>query len=489
DRAAHFDARKARRAAEVRSRSGARTPIDRARIARMAAHIDKPTFTRADMVEIIGAQLPVDAPDPRRLIEDAVDVAALRVSAPRQAHQREGHEKFTLDVIMAEEERVFDMIDAADSRARLWLRHDDLDGLSDDQARAISSIAASPFLVQPLQAPAGAGKTHSLKTLRAAAHHATKYVLVLAPTGKAVDEALREQAGDRGLTVAKALNLIEDDELDVRFTVVVIDEAAMVGTPQLRRLLAATTAANVKTVLVGDPHQLAPIKARGGMFEHLCTELPWSQRLSEVWRLCDHEERHASLAVRAGHGNRLRKAVGWYRAHDRLHTGDPIAMAADAHAAYLADRAAGKNTLLVCDTWEMADALNQRLHDALTVDGPSARVSRDQQIRTGDIIISRHNDASLDVRPAPGHDRVDQVRNGNRWRVAGIERGRIAAERLTDNAQVVFEGQYLREHVTLGYAATVHSHQGVTADTCHAILSESASRAAAPNTPQPTTSA
>ncbi len=46
------------------------------------------------------------------------------------------------------------------------------------------------YLVQPLQAPAGAGKTHSLKGLRAAAHRATKEVLVLAPTGKAVDEAM-----------------------------------------------------------------------------------------------------------------------------------------------------------------------------------------------------------------------------------------------------------------------------------------------------------
>jgi hypothetical protein len=200
-----------------------------------------------------------------------------------------------------------------------------------------------------------------------------------------------------------------------------------------------------------------------------------------VWRIRDREERDASLALRSGHSNRLRKAVGWYRTHDRLHTGDPIAMAADAHDAYLADRAAGKNALLICDTWEMADALNQRLHDALTVDGPSVRASRDQQIRPGDIILSRHNDTRLQVRPGPGHDRVDQVRNGNRWRVAGIdaERGRIAAERLTDNARVVFEGEYLREHITLGYAATVHSHQGVTADTCHAVLSEYATRAMA----------
>ena len=42
---------------------------------------------------------------------------------------------------------------------------------------------------------------------------------------------------------------------------------------------------------------------------------------------------------------------------------------------------------------------------------------------------------------------------------------------------MVFEGDYLREHVTLGYAATVHSAQGVTAESCYAILGEGTSRA------------
>ena len=82
------------------------------------------------------------------------------------------------------------------------------------------------------QAPAGAGKTHSLQALRAAAHRAVKEVLVVAPTGKAVDEAMRGQAGDRGLTVAKALALIDDDQLSLdRRTVIVVDEASMVPTP------------------------------------------------------------------------------------------------------------------------------------------------------------------------------------------------------------------------------------------------------------------
>ena len=42
----------------------------------MVAQIDKAAFTRADLVELVGALLPVDAPgDPRALIEQFVDTA------------------------------------------------------------------------------------------------------------------------------------------------------------------------------------------------------------------------------------------------------------------------------------------------------------------------------------------------------------------------------------------------------------------------------
>ncbi len=178
-------------------------------------------------------------------------------------------------------------------------------------------------------------------------------------------------------------------------------------------------------VLVGDAYQLAPVKARGGMFEKLCEDLPWSQRLAEVWRMRDPAERDASLALRSARGNRLRKAVGWYRNHDRLHTGDPIAMAADATTAYITARAAGKDVAILCDTWEIADAINRRLHDRFTnADAPSVQVARDQQVRAGDLIMSRHNDATLTVEPGAHRrrgDRIDQVRNGNRWRVVGVD--------------------------------------------------------------------
>ncbi|WP_240274726.1 MobF family relaxase [Mycobacterium ulcerans] len=485
DRAAHAAVRAARRP-DAHKRL-------LARLGRIVADIDKAACTRADLVEWVGALMPVDAPgDPRALIEQLVDAFGIRVSAARAAHHREGHEMFTVDAVIAEEERIFDMVDAVDTRARLDVRTADLAGLSADQARAISAIAHSPYLVQPLQAPAGAGKTHSLRALHAAAHRAGKQVLVLAPTGKAVDEAMRDDAGDRGLTVAKAVQLLGAGKLNLdRRTVMVVDEASMVGTPELRYLLAATTAAHAKTVLVGDAYQLAPVKARGGMFEHLCADLPWAQRLTEVWRIRDPEERDASLALRSARGNRLRKAIGWYRTHDRLHTGDAITMAADATTAYVTARAQGKDAAILCDTWEIADAINQRLHDHFTnPTAPSVPVARDQQVRAGDLIISRHNDATVAVQPGTNTGRgegVDQVRNGNRWRVldVDIERGRIAAERITDKARVIFEGDYLREHISLGYASTVHAAQGMTIGNrnqhgiCWTLLSDRASRAMA----------
>jgi len=49
---------------------------------------------------------------------------------------------------------------------------------------------------------------------------------------------------------------------------------------------------------------------------------------------------------------------------------------------------------------------------------------------------------------------------------------RIAAERIIDRARTVFEADYLNEHVTLGYAATAHFAQGVTADSCYVVVGE-----------------
>jgi hypothetical protein len=47
----------------------------------------------------------------------------------------------------------------------------------------------------------------SMRALVAAAHYSRRRVLLLAPTGKAVDAAVWESAGDTGYTVAKGADI------------------------------------------------------------------------------------------------------------------------------------------------------------------------------------------------------------------------------------------------------------------------------------------
>ncbi|RIT15046.1 AAA family ATPase [Mycobacteroides abscessus] len=476
----NIDAQQAAR--ESRRRAG----VDYAPVVRRAVShgLKQAAFTRADLVEAIGARLPVDdahGPSPREVIERLADDVALRIGDERAAHQREGSIRYTAADLVTEEHTIVELMGRRDTRAAL--PSVDTAGLSPDQARAITAIATSERLVQPLSAPAGAGKTHSLRALRRAANAAGKRVLVAAPTGRAVDVAVREQAGDQGATLDALLGQLErGTEVLDSDTLVIIDEAGMVGTQHLRTLLDAATAAGTKVVTVGDEHQLAPVAQRGGTFAQLVTDLPWAQRLSEVWRMHDHDERDASLAVREGGPAALRRAVGWYRRADRLHTGDAVTMADDARTAWQADITAGRDALLIADRWEIADAINIRIHsERIDEDAPTVPAARGHRLAAGDVVITRQN--TIDIDTYTDHTlatAADPIRNGQRWEVLAVDtdKGRIAARRLDDDALATLAGDYLRQQVHLGYAVTVHAAQGVTADTCHTLLSaDSATRA------------
>lgn len=67
---------------------------------------------------------------------------------------------------------------------------------------------------------------------------------------------------------------------------------------------------------------------------------------------------------------------------------------AGALAGYRADTAAGKDALLLCDTTEMFDALNQRLHnDTVAADAPTITAAWGHRIAAADLILTCHNDA------------------------------------------------------------------------------------------------
>ena len=84
----------------------------------------------------------------------------------------------------------------------------------------------------------------------------------------------------------------------------------------------------------------------------------------------------------------------------------------------------------------------------------------------GDLIITRRNDRRLTA----GRD---WVRNGDRWTITAITPdGGIRATHRRTGKSVTLPGRYVREAVELGYATTIHTAQGVTADTTHGLVDE-----------------
>jgi ATP-dependent exoDNAse (exonuclease V) alpha subunit len=106
------------------------------------------------------------------------------------------------------------------------------------------------------------------------------------------------------------------EQLDGR-TVLVVDEAGMVGSRKLTRLLDHAEQAQAKVVLVGDDRQLAPIDAGGG-FRALrlrlgASELVENRRQHQAW------EREVLDLIRGG---LVEEAVAAYQAHDRVVAAD-----------------------------------------------------------------------------------------------------------------------------------------------------------------------
>ena len=124
---------------------------------------------------------------------------------------------------------------------------------------------------------AGTGKTYALDAAREAWEASGIRVTGVALAARAALE-LRDAAGIESTTLARLLGQLDDPSRAGTSPlqpgqVLVVDEAGMIGTRQLARLLHHTDEQGVKVVLVGDPRQLPEIDA-GGLFTALTRQLP-----------------------------------------------------------------------------------------------------------------------------------------------------------------------------------------------------------------------
>ncbi len=117
-------------------------------------------------------------------------------------------------------------------------------------------------------------------------------VIGLAHTAAAAD-VLRSEADMPAETVAKFFDWHDHCDAPAGWVltprhVVVVDEAGMLATRDLDRLVDLVARQGAKLVLVGDHHQLGAIRAPGGMFAALAdtlgaVELHEAHRFTQPW--------------------------------------------------------------------------------------------------------------------------------------------------------------------------------------------------------------
>ncbi|MFC8314124.1 MobF family relaxase [Gordonia sp. NPDC057258] len=386
--------------------------------------------------------------------------------------------------------------------------------LNAGQAAMVRELATSGRRVQLVLAPAGTGKTTAMRTLARAWTDSGGTLIGLAPTAAAA-AVLREELDTTTDTAAKLVQLAQasrdralaatppsrtedNPELAAKVaaaqekladpayhapkepdwftsigpdTLVVVDEAGMASTADLDEVIRCVAARGGSVRLVGDDQQLASISA-GGVLRDVAHETG-ALTLSQVVRFSAAAEGAASLALRDGDP----AALGFYADHGRIHVESDAVATDDAYLAWLGDRAAGRDTVMLAATRDTVNALNERARaDRLAgidprLRGPELRLSDGLAASVGDIISTRSNRRDLRL------SATDWVRNGDRWRVTHIGAdGTLTAAHLDLNRHVQLPADYVAENTTLGYASTIHAAQGLTADTCHVIGSDALDR-------------
>ncbi|HEX3946148.1 MAG TPA: MobF family relaxase, partial [Acidimicrobiales bacterium] len=336
--------------------------------------------------------------------------------------------------------------------------------LADEQQAMVRRLVTSGAGVDAVVGRAGTGKTTALAAARHAWEQDGYRVQGTALSARAA-QGLEEGAGIPSTTLARLLQGLDagTTELTAR-DVVVVDEAGMVGTRMLGRLLDRASATGSKVVLVGDPRQLPEIEAGGafaGLVERLgAIELAENRRQREGW------ERAALDEVR--HGQPLRGLAAFDRA-DRVHTADSLAGSRrELVARWLASRAASEEVAMLAVNRRDVAALNREARAALRdggLLGSDVVTLAGIGLAIGDEVVCLRNDRLLDVV------------NGTRGRVSAVEDGTVMLD--TDGGPRRLPFAYgLAGHLDHGYAVTVHKAQGMTVDRAFVLATDSLTREA-----------
>lgn len=336
--------------------------------------------------------------------------------------------------------------------------------LSDEQVAMVRAACRPTSWVVPVAGRPGAGKTFAVEAI-VAAHVAADVPIVGAAVSANAAAELEAAAGFTRSTRMPATTvarlLLDLDEHDLApGAMVVVDEASMLGTRALARLVEHARRVEGTVLLVGDPDQHGPVEV-GGVFAHLCASAGDDLvQLVENNRQHDPADRLSIDDYRKGH---VAEALARYDDTDRVVRSATAsesfdAMAADWYAQRITD---GDADPMIAGPNSTRQALNERARALLKANGDlsgSPLTVAGREFMLGDDVVARRNDRSL--RGA----RSGFVRNGSTGRITAVHADdeEVTVE-FDREGQVRIPRRYLLAgKLDHGYARTTYGVQGAT---------------------------
>ena len=333
--------------------------------------------------------------------------------------------------------------------------------LSAEQRGALEHITSARGISNVI-GYAGTGKSALLGAAREAWEAAGYQVQGAALAGVAA-EGLERGSGIASRTLASLEHQWANDR--ERLTgkhVLVIDEAGLVGTRQLERIVSEAERQGAKIVLVGDPQQLQAIEAgaafRAAAERHGAIEIMDIRRQRADW------QREATRELATG---RTGEAIARYAAAGFVHAAATREAARSALVdAWERDREAHPDAscIILTHTNDERKQLNKAVRERLKARGElggevALKVERGARaFAAGDRIMFLRNERALGVK------------NGSLGTVQSVDPVRIAVM-LDDGRSAAFDLEDYA-HVDHGYAATIHKAQGMTVDRAQVLATQ-----------------
>lgn len=333
--------------------------------------------------------------------------------------------------------------------------------LRDEQRAAVEHITAGEGSIAAVTGMAGTGKTTMLKAAADAWREAGFFVQGAALAGKAA-EGLTAEAGIESATIAKTIFDWDSGRKPLtKKTILVVDEAGMVGTRQMAQIIEETETAGAKLVLVGDARQLQPIDA-GGPFASI------AKRVGEVTmtEIIRQEEGWARQAVHDLADGKAGKALRAFVERGQLHVEKDRPQARGALlTAWQCDGVEHPETnLILAGTRKDVAILNREAQELRREHGKLG----DAFLKVGEEKFHAGDRIRFTKPSAPRG-----LRNGYFGTVTTIELNGQKVHVRLDNGRTVTVPLQEYNHVKLGYAMTTHATQGVTTQNAFVLTDES----------------